>query len=518
MILIKRKIFLYIVLFAIIIGGAPFFTGYLVETKFQDVMKVASESDSLNIEIVDYKRGWRKSYAKTRLTLRGIYLQKFIDALEKAQGPQVSRPKGSVLHVMLEHDIRHGPFVQQYDGNFKDWLFALATFHSKLFLTDQAKEVLTAHVGDPNLLRADGEITIEGAVKVLLEGKPIKVSADNSETVIWKGLNGHWNLSKDMKSIDSELIMPGFDFEWDNKHYFGQDLVLKLEQYKTPENLWVGNTTFNAQNLKVSDNQKNELWAFQALTAGSVTEVQSGMYAYASSLNIAKLNASNKSYGPLNSSFSIKNVNAKVARAFMDNLKRIPMAVDTVQQAAYFQNLTALIPEVLKTEPHFNVDSFTLNTPSGDFNAAIHLTLGGPNVKATDFTALLNSVRGDTTFSIPKSLFLELIRFQYENQAKVANDLAKQLNQKELTPAEIAIKVDQQVNAAINSYLQDNLIVANESHYVFQMQFTEGAWIKNGKPIQSILLPNGGVLVKPKTETPTQTPTTPALPVTPAPL
>jgi hypothetical protein len=56
-----RKIILYVALLAIILGTAPFVTGYLVEAKFNDVVKVLSDIQSMpvSIKVTEYKRGWR---------------------------------------------------------------------------------------------------------------------------------------------------------------------------------------------------------------------------------------------------------------------------------------------------------------------------------------------------------------------------------------------------------------------------------------------------------------------------
>ncbi|HSF70915.1 MAG TPA: DUF945 family protein, partial [Methylotenera sp.] len=126
----KRKIGIYVVLIAIIIGAAPYLVGFLVETRFKDVARVASELESTKIEVVEYHRGWRKSHALTRITLSG----KFVDGIHASFPGKSTVSVGSpkTLNILVTHDIRHGPFVQQKDGDYTNWAFALATIHSSL--------------------------------------------------------------------------------------------------------------------------------------------------------------------------------------------------------------------------------------------------------------------------------------------------------------------------------------------------------------------------------------------------
>src|SRR5690242_3582067 len=105
-----RKIVLYAILVVVIIGGLPYLTGILVENQFKDVISMLEEIDSVpaSIKLIDYQRGWRKSTAKTQVTIYN------------------NRNKQTQFVLMLEHDIRHGPFVQIRDNDYRDWHFARA--------------------------------------------------------------------------------------------------------------------------------------------------------------------------------------------------------------------------------------------------------------------------------------------------------------------------------------------------------------------------------------------------------
>jgi uncharacterized protein YdgA (DUF945 family) len=473
----NRKIAIYVVLLAIIIGGAPYFTGYLVETKFQDVVRVASEFDSMNVQVVEYKRGWRKSMAKTRVTLQGKYLQKFMSAIQTPN----TNPGQRTLTIMLEHEIRHGPFVQLRDGNYKDWAFALATFHSSLFLTDEAKKLLTAEIGDPNLLAMDGEITIEGAVKATVVGKPIKIKQADKEVTLWQGVHGEWSVTKDMKHLRIETIAPGFNFEWGNKHYYGEQIIIKTERQKSPEGLWLGKSTFNLQTMKITDQQNHSIDLVALNTAG-VLNITNGMAEVSGSLNLEKMTYQNKAYGPINGTLTINNLDPQIVKILLDNAQKTLMGEAPSQSNS--QLIAMLIPQLLKTRPQFNIDDFTIGTAQGEFKGFLHFTIGGPDAfQMSDMLKVLKSIVASSNMLIPKPLLREVLTYQYTDRLRSQNVPAQ------LTEEQINQQVSREVDESIAKQLRDGIIVDQGNNYLIEVGVENGVFTVNGKTMQNPMSP-----------------------------
>lgn len=475
----KRKVGLYIVLLAIIIGGAPYFTGYLVETKFQDVVKVASEFEPVDIAILEYQRGWRKSYAKTRVTFDGKYLQKFIRALEKNATPEFTQ---SGLSVVLEHEIRHGPFVQLKDDNYRDWLFALASIHSKLFLTERAKEILTSEFGDPELLDLHGEMSIEGDVRSKIIGKALKwKEADGKEHVIFKGLQANWRLTRDMKRFEGELTIPGFDFDWEGKHYSAEGLIFKSERYKSPEGLWLGKGTFTMERMEMQDPKKDS-WSVSTLSAGGVIDAESGMIDSSGTLSVEQFKYAGRLWGPMNFALSSKNIEAQVMKALLEMGKKMQM--EEQPNPIYVQNIIGLLPQLLKTRPEFHIDSMHVHTDQGDVKGLFNFAVGG--MQAHDIhnvPQIIQSIASKANLLLPKTLLREMLMSQYQHTAKLLNAEAQTRNQQFKTEDELLAEVSKKVDETIQVRVADGTLIEKDHSYLLEMELFQGRLKINGKSL-----------------------------------
>lgn len=477
--MIKRKIVLYAALFAIIIGGAPYFTGYLVETKFQDVIKVASEFDPVTITLLEYQRGWRKSYAKTRLTFKGKYLRKVVHSLE-AENPTKSPLQSPQLSIILEHEIRHGPFVQLKDGNYREWLFALAALHSKLFLTEENKKILVSELGDTELLTLQGQITIEGAVHLTIAGKALKLKETAKEHVFWKGVRGQWHLSRDMKHLQGEVVMPGFDFDWENLHYYADDLTFKTERFKTPESLWLGKGTLSVQKLGVRDSENASRLILSGLVAGGVMDTEGGMIDSSATLRVEQLKYLGKQYGPMHYALTLKNVESRVAKGFVEIIHKMQLAEQN-QQQVYLKEMLALVPDLLKTRPEFNLEDMSVHTEQGDVKGFLNFAIGGPQASDVNhLTQIVQSMAANAQLTFPKVFLHDFLTHHYMTRAVSVNLLQKEKK----TSQQITEQVQQEVEANISKQLIEGTLTERDNNYAVEIQFQQGKLMMNGKIVE----------------------------------
>ncbi|MFI4937168.1 MAG: YdgA family protein [Candidatus Berkiellales bacterium] len=486
----KRKVGLYIVLLAIIIGAAPYFTGYLVETKFQDVVKVTSEFEPLKVEVTEYQRGWRKSYAKTRVTLQGQYLEKLMLAIEKNNPSKSSELKNQEMSIILEHEIRHGPFVQLQDNNYRDWRFALATIQSKLFLTEKAKEVLTSEFGSSELLNIDTQMSIEGDVQIKMQGKALKLKEpDGKEHVIWKGIQANWVLSRDMKRFQGDTFLPGFDFDWEGKHYFGENIIFKTERVKSPEGLWLGKGTMTMQKMEVNQTPEQSL-SIEGLSMGGVVGAENSMIDSSGSVNIEQIKYANRLWGPINLAFSTKNIDVHVAKSFGELSHQMQMAT-SAEEITYIQKMAALLPDLLKTRPEFNIENMTVHTDQGDIKGLLNLAIGG--AAAYDLNnpqQIFQSIALKANVLFPKTLLREILISQYSKKAEAINEAAKSSNLKTSSNEEITATVGKSADEAISKQIQQGTLVEKDRNYLIEVELFQGHLKVNGK---SMDLPQAGL-------------------------
>lgn len=472
--MINRKIVLYIIFLGIIVGGAPYFTGMLVETKFQDVVKVISESDTMPVvvEVTEYKRGWRKSFAKTRVTF--------------LLNDQVN--KKNEYSIILEHEIRHGPFVQLKDDNYRDWHFARALIHSKLMVNDEAKKILVEEIGHTELFNINSEMTIDGIVRVNLEGQPLKLKEhEGTERVAWKGFNGQWELSSDLKHLKGKMIIPGLDIDLNGTHYYAGDLLYQTELSKSPQGLWPGKFLANMDKLSIENQADKYLLQIDGITSGGMMTVEGGMADFSGTLRIEKLVVDNKEYGPIDYSTALKHIDARVVKTILT----LSHKLKAQGQSHAANNLMALLPDVLKTRPEFFLDPLQIHTQQGDIKAALSVAVGGP--QAADVNRLndiILSIVAKANLILPKVILRDLLTSQYMKSAIVANEAAKKAtpdaNQqlpKVLTDEELAQEVSQKVSDAIAKWIKDYIIVEQGNNYVSIVDFEQGKLNVNGHPM-----------------------------------
>ncbi len=469
----KRKIGIYVVLIAFIIGAAPYLVGFLVEARFKDVVQVASELESAKVEMVEYDRGWRKSHAVTRVTLSGKLVDGF-HASFPGKSTVSTSANAKTINILVTHDIRHGPFVQQKEGDYANWTFALATIHSAL--TEEANKKLMAVVGETDVLSMDSEISIDGTTKAKITGKELKIAADSQEHVLWKGLTGNWELSRDFKRLQCNMLMPGFDAIFEDKRMIGEDVVFKTERFKTPEGLWLGNVKMDLQKLQIDVAQKT-VFTLAGLAASGVTDTENDMIESSGTLRIENFKFGEEQFGPANYSGSVKNISPSVMKSFIDIANAMESAPESEQQQ-HVDQLLALIPDFLKTRPELVIEDLSLRAPQGEIKSALGIAVGG--AEANDIKnpqAIIQSIFAKGNVLLPKPLYQEVL-----------GEMVAQGRVKAQQPAPTEQETTTAVNELIASQVKEGLWQEKGSNLLMEFEFKDSKLMVNGKPIDLMKL------------------------------
>jgi len=450
-----RKIILYVVILAILIGSAPYFTGYLAQIKFQDMVTIFSDIETLpvNIDILEYHRGWRASYAKTRVTLFA----------------RTTLEKPNNFSFILEHDIRHGPFVQLHNDNYKDWRFARAVIYSQLYLTDKAKEILKTELGDTELLNLNSQINIDGAVDIDIQGKALQLKEHaGTNRSAWQGMKGHWHLNFDMKNLTGEMLFPGFDFDLNGIHYDARNIIYEVDLIRTPDNLWPGKVVMNVESFNTSQGPTNTPLNITGLTANVVATTHDTMFDFAGLVHVATIFSHQKQYGPMDYMYSLKNIDAHAIVSYFDLRQKMRLASPS-EQINYYRSMFALIPEILKYQPEFSVDKFQIHTEAGDIQGKVHMVMGGNDVQQPQ--QIVQSIVANMQLILPKSTFRDLLQYQYSQQPLLPNQTAQDQTQ----------QINQRINDSITHWLQDNTLIEKDQNYIINANFQDGKFTVNGQ-------------------------------------
>lgn len=238
----KRKLTLYILLIALIIWGVPFFTGKLVAYNFNAFVNAVSQNENIAVAVVSYKSGWRQSVARTRVTLTGGWLKQFIEELqEEAAGKEnPQKAQAGPLSFILEHEIRHGPFVQVTPKNHKDWIFAKALIQSKLEISNSAKTILQKEIGHADLFTFTTQLDLDGKMHLDWVSDPVSLEIAGETHPFWEGMKGHWNIGAHFKTLEGELRLFGFHFQTENARYQAHEIFIQSKRFVTPKGVKKG--------------------------------------------------------------------------------------------------------------------------------------------------------------------------------------------------------------------------------------------------------------------------------------
>lgn len=345
----KRKLFLYGLLLAVLVVGIPYFTGQVAKHRFQQLAQALSYSEHGAVTVLSYESGWHKSKAKTRLTLTSGMLKSFLDELgeESLKVPEnlfVNRP----LRIVLEHEIEHGPFVKKAKGNWKDWLFVQAVIHSKLSISEDAKALLEQEIGEKDFISITTEIAMDNNISLSLQGKPISVTENNVEHSIWQGILGTWYFTDDLNRMTGKITIPGFYLETAGKEYSVEDLLLSYDTKRLSDTgtaeypVFIKDNKLFANKITIRSQNKHMLILHSVVANSYSDKAQNEQF----NLKIAMLEIDAHEYGGLQLDASLQKTNLK---QFTGKGTLKGSAVLVPELAKYYSGIVGEEPSIAST-------------------------------------------------------------------------------------------------------------------------------------------------------------------------
>ena len=475
----KRKIILYGMLLLIIVGGIPYFTGRLVENKFNQLTQALADNPDISLENLSYERHWRKGIAKTRVTVEGGLLKKLLEELGEELNTQGSAGNlHQPITIMLEHEVRYGPFVQLQDGNYGDWEFAQAIVYSKLYLSEEAKAILEAELGQVDFILLKSMISIDGEISIELEGQPIKIKEGDIEEVVWEGMQGEWHISQNLREIEGSLVMPGFHFDVDGAVYQAKDLVFATQsQHDVKNKIWLTDGHLRVKELLIN---QSSLPAFglkdikiKALVDNQIDNEQMLLNSKLQ-VKVGSIKMEDREYGPLSYTIKIGNLSPQSFKALM--LLRNEMGVRAQKNLIKFGQWQNQVGQLLSTRPVLSLDRLILKTDKGQLTGNLHLEIGGQ--QAQDLRRLdlvLNSLSAQASLSIPRLLLHEFL----ESYFTVAIQAERAQTSIELDTRAQKEQINQQIDMTVSTWVQKNYISLKGEDYVLALSLNGGQLIFN---------------------------------------
>ena len=459
-----KKLFLAGLLVGLVVWAVPFFTGYLVENKYKDILNVLSDFDAVTLTPLEYHRGWLSSTATSRLTLEDPGFQRLYQTL--SQDKEHISPPNNKLVIKLQHEILHGPFIRETPDQDKKWRFAQARVKTRLFLTEESKELLNTMIGTTELLKVETEIALKGSVDITLQGPSLTFKdTPKAPPSTWKGMIGKWKLDKDLKTITGELVVPGFDLDIHDAHVFAQDLLMKIHWTKIPEGLWTGQEVFRMQALEVLNDLIHSPVKFAGINGRAEVNQKENLVDSTFAGKVDKFELAGQKGGPFEGVFFLKNIDAAVFTLLKEFEASDRNNGSLFSEWKAVNKLIDFLPEILVNRPTFQIDKLHLVTNDGALDARFMISMGGPDIQdIRDPKAIWVSTQAEGMLVLQKSLLKKIL----EEKTKAE---APKLSQADVSKTALA---------QLKKWEDAQIFVQKDQNYILKLEIKSGKLFING--------------------------------------
>jgi|GEM_PF-6493330 uncharacterized protein YdgA (DUF945 family) len=468
-----RRLFLYLLLFGTFIWAGPYFMGHFSEQKYHRFIKMVSKMDGIQLKAISYQRHWRHAQARTQVT---ILAPSWIRLLNQWGATTKPTSSSGYLSFILVHDIQHGPLLQQQPKNYTAWQLGRAQINSRLLIDEKAKSKIEAETGIAELLTVQSEINLTGEITIKLGGESFKLTSQApTAPPTWQGISAHWTGNNALTAIEGKLQLPGFNFDWFNRHYAAQNCQLKTERSRNSQLGWSGKSHLKMEKFHyyLPEPNAKQLLA-NDLKLDTVIDKSAQQSQLALGLRIERLEVGKAQYSPIRYQMEIKN---------LPNLGlKIGSSVKSIDLNAYFLRLNqefwtevyALYPMFLKTHPSFKLNNLFIGTEHGNIQGKMNLAITPVKPLYGSMEAQLRqSLNGEAFLQVPRNLFKNWLEQFILNQSP-------NLNAQHVPPL---------VRQYINLLIKDGLLKTNDNNFELNLQLRRGHLNVNGNlvPIQKWL-------------------------------
>ncbi|MBN3858980.1 DUF945 family protein [Neisseriaceae bacterium PsAf] len=422
-----------IIIFALAYVGLAYYLGIKAEESINNEVAVLSDSKLFKVDDYHYDRGWFKSKAVAKVSIKNnvletINIDKFPEVLKKV----LTHP------VTFNTTVKHGPFVNK--------LFLRAYAITDVIFEKEAEKEIIKFFSVRNPFKIEDMIQLNGAGTLDFTLNPMKYEELSGIQIKFDGLKGQldynrnyreyaWNVNAPkfyMKLADKGgAILSGLTYKstnYPNKGSIDTGLIelafdklavsAKLED-KVNFNLSdILGTSLNIKLNKIFDPklsfEVSDLQINQFLLRTDVTQ-KDDLVRMEGALSLDSFNLNNDIYGPLIFKMSADHIHGKLLKLLKDylaDLTKQELTVDEWQDKllAYIRGPAA---GLFTDNPEFNIKQIYLRMPDGEVKVSGSMKFEGLDVNdLSDFSALINKSKASFDYSLPEILAINV----FENQ------------------------------------------------------------------------------------------------------
>ncbi len=513
-----KKIMGSVVTLAALVLGGYYGTGLVTERTLKKNLAMLDQSSGVSVEVASYNRGLFAS--KVMLTWQMQTPERIIK--NQTGGSVVIPVKTYTFDMPIT--VYHGPVM--YASHRVH--FGLGYANSQVVLPkaymSQFKEHFTTESTLPTL---DLTLLVNYANKTYLHVDVPAfrlISKDDQSQFEWLGMNSDHVFSSTMDETNGHMTVNGLRMTKNAYVAVLEQVGSTYDLHRAASGLYLGDVNVNVPSFVVSQDGKAhfEVKTFQA---SSSSDADAGLFGSAFHASFGKMLMNDKTYGPGQVSFSIKNLDAVTLADINNRVGQMQQGNDAERQQALLTLLPEL-PKLFSKGATIDLSELHVVGPDGAVDGSLHLML--PKEETGNPFQMIQKIEGQGKVQLPAVLLKTLLTHSAKKKLSlqsatavatqdksmetkpVASDAPSALvtttplsttapqgdasNQAPATalPMPPVSALDQQAadqaDKQIANLIHSGALVAKGSDYVIDIKLAAGQFSVNGKPLNAGML------------------------------
>lgn len=379
----------------------PYWMGVRTEHEMRILAGAASRAGDLHVQIIDYRRGWFSSLAKVRVILAPV----------SQTGQRLPR-----LSFDFRERIDHGPYPLA-DLGVHGWAPVQAVIHSAWTGFGPVRFADRPEL-PPRPLTAVTVVWLSGVsdTNLRMPAWQLRRAGPGITRVAWGGLRGRMQWSGDFAHVREQFTSPGLEIDGVRASAKVHDLSLHVRVHRAPSGLMQGTMALRAASLDAAfRNGKRADVAVADLSLHSVSTEHQGVMGLVFEARASTVRAGSVAVGPFDYKLRLKRVDTAALVRLQEAMRRVGARADA--PAAFRQELTRLLPQLLRRSPELVLDALSLQTPAGPISLRGRVRLPQAILRGPDGW---KAVVARATLKVPQKLLRSFLSHQARSQLAAA--------------------------------------------------------------------------------------------------
>ncbi len=458
-----RKIIVAATIIALIITGSYGFFGYLTKNSFTSAIDQLNSQTPNHIDLT-YKQGFLSSSVTLNSTI------------PLADGK-------SNIEITTSHMIYHGPFIfQTMNGDKPPYIPVQAYTEGDLSyeLTGAIDPKLAQNIKKATAVKINGYIPLIGNAKIAITGEPLSnefIIEDKAITFDWQGFTGSLEMRGSMKDFAYDFIAPGITLTSNGIKQFTMSGMTSSGSGRSGNfNLSLGDYQVGFKNITLIPlAEPGDKVILEDMNITLIADEKDGLVNASEMLDLAAFTFKNKTYGPINITVDLKNIDAKTLSTMNQELLEIQQAqiMDPgVLQSRLVQMITVHGTTLLSRSPEVEISNISIKTTKGSGELKLNIRFNGNGDVIMNPLFLMGRLEVNASFAADEQFLAQL---------------TKELIQESICDDDTDTTCQQQAEENSREQLQtlvtNNQLILKNGRYVSSLSFKDGAATLNNKPI-----------------------------------